>query len=50
MLAGGMEELQLFGKQQIEQHRLRDNFYAVDLGRLYRLHEVCIHSSTLASL
>lgn len=35
-----MEELQRFGKAQIEQHRLRDNFYAIDLGRLHRLYTV----------
>jgi hypothetical protein len=40
MRTGGIEELQQFAKKQIEAHRLKDNFYAVDIGRLYRLHAV----------
>ena len=32
--------MQKFAKAQIEAHRLQDNFYAVDLGRLHRLHAV----------
>ena len=38
--AGGMECLHNFGRTMISEHQLQDNFYAVDLGRLYRLHQV----------
>jgi hypothetical protein len=35
-----METLQHFARTKILERKLEDNFYAVDLGRLHRLHQV----------
>lgn len=40
VIAGGMESLQHFARAKIAEHKLKDNFYAFDVGRLYRLHQV----------
>jgi hypothetical protein len=40
MLAGGMDSLERFAARQIKRRGLKDNFYAVDLGRLHALYQV----------
>lgn len=45
--AGGMESLHNFAQQKISEHKIRDNFYAFDVGRLHRLHQVLCLSVTV---
>jgi hypothetical protein len=42
LVTGGMESLHNFAQKKISEHKMKDNFYAFDVGRLYRLHQVLL--------